>query len=121
MKPRVHKCASHNESEPTDKVSLYKFHAASASGCMKPEPVREKKQWYKDGWGMAGQSGIARTESSARNLGDLLGCISGQESDGAVVALKRVTTVERRAPALKEPIEPRGKLIDGNIYDRGTA
>jgi hypothetical protein len=44
-----------------------------------------------------------------------------QESDGAVVALKRVTTVERRAPTLKEQIEPRGKLIDGNIYDRGTA
>ena len=64
---------------------------------------------------------MARAESSARNLGGLLGCLSGQESDGAVVALKRVTTVERRAPALKEPIEPRGKLIDGNIYDRGTA
>lgn len=56
-----------------------------------------------------------------RNLGDLPGRMFGQESDGAVVALKRVTTVERRAPALKEPIEPRGKLIDGNIYDRDTA
>ena len=88
MKPCVYKCASHNESEPTDKVSLNKFHAASASEGMKLEFVRKKKkhtQWYKDGRSMAGQSGIARTESSAGNLGDLFGCISGQESDGAVV------------------------------------
>lgn len=56
-----------------------------------------------------------------RNLGDLPGRMSRQESDGAVVALKRVTTVEQRAPTLKEQIEPRGKLIDGNIYDRGAA
>ena len=56
-----------------------------------------------------------------RNLGDLSSRMSGQESDGAVVASKRVTTVERRAPALKEQIKPRGGLIDGNIYDRGAA
>ena len=87
MKPCVYKCASHNGCEPTDKVSLHKFHAASASEGMKLEFVRKKKntQWYKDGRSMAGQSGIARTESSARNLGDLFGCISEQESDGAVV------------------------------------
>lgn len=64
---------------------------------------------------------MARTKSSARNLGDLLGCISGQESDGAVVVTKRVTTVEQRAPTLKEQIKPRGKLIDDNIYDRTSA
>ena len=64
---------------------------------------------------------MARTESPARNLGDLFRHMSGQESDGAVVAAKRVTTVEQRAPPLKEQIKPRGKLIDDNIYDRISA
>lgn len=70
---------------------------------------------------MAGQSGMARVDSSAQELGRPAGRMFRQESDGAVVASKRVTTAERRAPALKEQIEPRGKLIDGNIYDRGAA
>jgi hypothetical protein len=56
-----------------------------------------------------------------RNLGDLSRRMSGQESDGAVVALKRVTTVEQRAPTLKEQIKLRGRLIGGNIYDRKSA
>ena len=46
-----------------------------------------------------GYRDMARSESSGGNLGDLSCASRGQESDGAVVAVKRVMTVERRVPA----------------------
>ena len=47
-----------------------------------------------------GHRDMARSESSARELGrPVLAQAGGQESDGAVVAAKRVMTVERRVPA----------------------
>lgn len=67
---------------------------------------------------MTGQSRIARVDSSVRNLGDLSGGNRRQESDGAIVAVKRVMNVERRAPTLREQLETSGELIDENIYDR---
>ena len=47
-----------------------------------------------------GHRDMARSESSARELGRPVPAqAGGQESDGAVVAMKRVMTVERRVPA----------------------
>ena len=47
-----------------------------------------------------GYRDMARSESSARELGRPVPAqAGGQESDGAVVAAKRVMTVERRVPA----------------------
>ena len=47
-----------------------------------------------------GHRDMARSESSARELGRPVPAqAGGQESDGTVVALKRVMTVERRVPA----------------------
>ena len=47
-----------------------------------------------------GHRDMARSESSARELGRPVPAqAGGQESDGAVVAAKRVMTVERRVPA----------------------
>ena len=47
-----------------------------------------------------GHRDMARSESSARELGRPVPAqAGGQESDGAVVATKRVTTAERRVPA----------------------
>ena len=47
-----------------------------------------------------GHRDMARSESSARELGRPVPAqAGGQESDGAVVAVKRVMTVERRVPA----------------------
>ena len=51
-----------------------------------------------------GHRDMARSESSARELGRPVPAqAGGQESDGAVVAVKRVMTVERRVPALRAP------------------
>lgn len=63
------KRVSHSASEPVSKVSLRKFHVASVSEDMKPAP--DLSVMVIRGWGMAGQSRMAHTESSARNLGDL--------------------------------------------------
>ena len=50
--------------------------------------------------GGTGHRDMARSESSARELGRPVPAQArGQESDGAVVAVKRVMTVERRVPA----------------------
>jgi len=50
--------------------------------------------------GGTGHRDMARSESSARELGRPVPAqAGGQESDGAVLAAKRVMTVERRAPA----------------------
>ena len=47
-----------------------------------------------------GYRDMARSESSARELGRPVPAqAGGQESDGAVLATKRVMTAERRAPA----------------------
>ena len=53
-----------------------------------------------DAPGGTGHRDMARPESSARELGRPVPAqAGGQESDGAVVAVKRVMTAERRAPA----------------------
>ena len=53
-----------------------------------------------DAPGGTGHRDMARSESSARELGRPVPAqAGGQESDGAVVAMKRVMTVERRVPA----------------------
>ena len=50
--------------------------------------------------GGTGHRDMARSESSARELGRPVPAqAGGQESDGAVVAVKRVMTAERRVPA----------------------
>jgi len=50
--------------------------------------------------GGTGHRDMARSESSARELGRPVPAqAGGQESDGVVVAVKRVMTVERRVPA----------------------
>ena len=53
-----------------------------------------------DAPGGTGHRDMARSESSARELGRPVPAqAGGQESDGAVVAAKRVMTAERRVPA----------------------
>ena len=53
-----------------------------------------------DAPGGTGHRDMARSESSARELGRPVPAqAGGQESDGAVVATKRVMTAERRVPA----------------------
>ena len=51
-----------------------------------------------------GYRDMARSESSARELGRPVPAqAGGQESEGTVVARKRVMTAERRVPALRAP------------------
>ena len=54
--------------------------------------------------GGTGHRDMARSGSSARELGRPVPAqAGGQESDGAVLAAKRVMTAERRVPALRAP------------------
>ena len=86
-----------------------------ASESLKPAVSRQRTVQGRETHG-----GVKRGSALGKYCQEL-GRPAGQhlrESDEVVVALKRVTIVERRASADEELSKKRNELVNGNIYDR---